>query len=125
MTNWICAAVICVIGLASPVMAQNNDSPPLPDWIRKNHLTWNPPSEGVVPDSKTAIIIAHAVWVAAFPNNLKQIGSEQQWEESLIATLKDNVWEVTRKSDGKGVGGGIFFYISKKDGRVVGIFLTQ
>jgi hypothetical protein len=101
------------------------DAQSLPSWIERHHLKWSPPPGGVVKDGKTAIIIAHAIWTSAYPERAKQIGTEANWESGMTATLSHDVWEVASRGDPHSVGGGLFIYVNKSDGRVLGIFLTQ
>jgi hypothetical protein len=60
----------------------NQSLPPSPTQSDK-------PKNGFVPDEKTAISIAVAVWVPMY--GAKQIESEKPYN----ATLKDGVWNVT------------------------------
>jgi hypothetical protein len=43
----------------------------------------------------------------------------------MAARLDGEVWEVSTKMQRGEIGGGLLFYISKRDARVLGIFLTQ
>jgi len=56
---------------------------------------------------------------------LAPIGDEQVWQSTMVAVLNDGVWEITNKVKTGEIGGALFIYISEKDGRVVGIYLTQ
>ena len=84
---------------------------------------WNPPTGGLVQRAKDAIAIARTVWIAAHPDT--PVGDEQAWEMSMAATLHGDTWEVAQKI-GPGVqGGGPIILISKTDGRIDGIYMTQ
>ena len=79
--------------------------------------------EGIVRDGRTAITIAHAVWSSLHPELRVD---ESVWQKNLVATLKDGVWKVTEPPLGRDeIGGEIWFLISQKDGRVMGIYMTQ
>lgn len=86
--------------------------------------TWQPPKNGVVRDGKAAITIAHTVWQSMNPG--LHISSDEDWQRHMIVSLHDGIWKVAEQPLGKNeIGGGIWFLISQKDGRVVGIHLTQ
>ena len=85
-------------------------------------LRWQPPTQGVVGDSRTAISIARAVWASTHPDSA--VGSDDIWQASSSATLKDGVWTVADKLDGR-IGGGSVVMIARRDGHVVGMYLTQ
>ena len=71
------------------------------------------PSNGFVPDEKTAIKIAEAVWIPIY-------GEHQiQSEKPFVASLKNGVWTV-EGSLPKGWDGGVAIAeISKRDGRIL------
>ena len=71
------------------------------------------PSNGFVPDEKTAIKIAEAVWIPIYGE--RQIQSEQPF----VASLKNGVWTV-EGSLPKGWDGGVAIAeIAKRDGRIL------
>ena len=73
------------------------------------------PKEGFVPDAKTAIRIAVAVWSPIYGE--KQIQREKPYK----AKLKNGVWFV-EGSLPKGWGGGVAYAsISKRDGRILDV----
>lgn len=79
-----------------------------------------PPPNGYVPDAKTAIRIAVAVWSPIYGE--KQIQSEKPFH----ASLKHGVWTVTGSLPGPPtVGGTALADISKQDGRVLLVFHTK
>lgn len=87
-------------------------------------IIWHPPKDGVVRDGETAIIIAHAIWASM--NHDTQISSEKIWEEQATSSLKDGIWLVQPKPFKNGeLGGGLHISISKRDGRIVGMYITQ
>ena len=72
------------------------------------------PPRGYVPDAKTAIRIAVAVWSPIYGE--KQIQSEKPFH----ASLKHGVWTVTGSLPSRAMAGGTALVdISKKDGRVL------
>lgn len=71
------------------------------------------PSQGLVPDARTAISIAVAVWTPIYGE--KQIASERPYR----ATLADGKWTVTGSLPKGWVGGTAVAVISKSDGRVL------
>jgi NTF2 fold immunity protein len=74
------------------------------------------PAQGYVPDEKTAIAIAVAVWLPIYGE--KQIESEKPFH----ATLKSGVWHVEGSLPKQFSRGGVVEAdISKDDGRIVRI----
>lgn len=71
------------------------------------------PPQGLVPDARTAISIAVAVWEPIYGE--KQIASERPYR----ATLADGKWTVTGSLPKGWVGGTAVAVISKSDGRVL------
>ena len=71
------------------------------------------PKDGFVPDEKTAIAIAVAVWLPIYGE--KQITSEKPFK----ATLKDGVWHVTGSLPKGWYGGVAEADISKENGRIL------
>jgi hypothetical protein len=71
------------------------------------------PPEGFVPNEKTAIRIAVAVWSPIY-------GEEKiEAEKPFVATLKNGVWMV-HGSLPKGLAGGVAIaQIAKRDGRIL------
>jgi hypothetical protein len=70
------------------------------------------PAQGLVPDAKTAIAIAVAIWTPIYGE--KQIASERPY----VASLADGKWTV-RGSLPKGWSGGVAVaVIAKSDGQV-------
>ena len=103
MKNLVTAAAICLVttsvfGEAEPTRGAVH--------------SFVPPS-GFVPDEKTAIRIALAIWEPIYGE--KQIASEKPYR----ATLKDGVWEVTGSLPGLIVGGSAVAEISKRDGTIL------
>lgn len=91
--------VIALLLLALPLSAQEHN-------VR--------PSQGLVPDSKTAIAIAVAVWTPIYGE--KKIASEKPYR----ATLADGKWTVTGSLPTKDwVGGVAIAVISKSDGQIL------
>ena len=71
------------------------------------------PSNGFIPDEKTAIKIAEAVWVPIY-------GEQQiQSEKPFVASLKNGVWTVEGSLPKGWVGGVAIAEISKRDGRIL------
>jgi hypothetical protein len=71
------------------------------------------PAGGYVPDAKTAIRIAVAVWEPIYGE--KQIGKQKPYQ----ATLTNGVWTVEGTFHGSGFGGVAVAEISKDDARVL------
>lgn len=81
------------------------------DW--KSDYTYMP-SEGYVPDAKTAKLIAEAIWIPIYSE--KQIESEKPFK----AVLKNDIWIVEGTYHSKAYfGGTAYIRISKKDGRIL------
>jgi hypothetical protein len=71
------------------------------------------PSKGFVPDEKTAMRIAEAVWSPIY-------GEEKiQSEKPFVASLKSGVWTVQGSLPKGWVGGVAIAEISKSDGRIL------
>jgi hypothetical protein len=115
------SALILTILLSSAYAA----TPGLPDWLNKAGANWQPPADGVVRDSRAAITIARAIWISTYPERAATTGDEAVWQSQMDATLHNGIWEVTKKMGPDDYGGSLFIYISKRDGRVVGIYITQ
>jgi hypothetical protein len=77
------------------------------------------PPAGYVPDQKTAVRIAVAVWEPIYGK--EQIATERPY----TAVLKDGVWNVSGSLPPSMLGGTAFAAISKKDGTVLNVFHTQ
>ena len=87
-----------LVTVAQPVSAQE-------DNIR--------PPQGLVPDAKTAISIAIAVWSPMYGE--EQIASEKPY----VATLSSGKWTVTGSLPKGWKGGVALAVISKSDGQVL------
>ena len=84
-----------------------------------NELRFDPPPKnGLVPDAKTAIAIAVAVWKARYGDALLH---HQRYE----AELRGDVWWVSTYLPKGALGGGVIAKISKKDGTVLGTTVTM
>lgn len=78
------------------------------------------PTRDVVPDSKTAIAAGRAFLLAYFH------GKHQPDSPGYDAELKGDVWTVWERLPCKiCLGGGPTLEMSKRDGRVLRIYLTQ
>lgn len=86
---------------------------------------WVPPAGGVVQSKKTAIAIARAVWLSMHPELEANIGSEEVWQTNMDAVLHGDTWEIATKMKPGELGGGLYIYISRHDGHVVDVRLTQ
>jgi hypothetical protein len=77
------------------------------------------PKDGLVPDARTAVAIAVAVWSPVYGE--KQIASEKPYN----AVLKNGQWAVTGSLPRGAVGGTATAIIAKEDGRVIKIYHTK
>ena len=77
------------------------------------------PKDGFVPDAKTAIKIAVAVWEPIY--GAAQIAREKPYH----ATLRDGVWTVTGSLAAWTLGGVAIAEISKQDGRILLVSHTK
>lgn len=85
---------------------------------------WQPPKEGIVRDGATAISIARLIWFSMHPK--LERSSEKAWQSGMVASLHDGVWRVQQRPlESDTIGGGLEIDISKHDGRVIAIYLTQ
>ena len=73
------------------------------------------PPQGLVPDAKTAIAIAVAVWTPIYGE--KEIASQKPY----LATLANGKWTVTGSLPKFWLGGTAIAVISKSDGQVLRI----
>jgi NTF2 fold immunity protein len=73
------------------------------------------PEPGFVPDEKTAIAIAVAVWLPIYGEKIIKN------EKPFVATLKDGVWHVTGSLPKNVCGGVAVAEISKDDARILRI----
>ncbi|MYM84014.1 hypothetical protein GTP44_18915 [Duganella sp. FT50W] len=77
------------------------------------------PKDGMVPDARTAIAIAIAIWTPVYGE--KEIAAGKPYQ----AVLKNGRWTVTG-SVPTGWGGGVATaVIAKRDGRVISIYHTK
>lgn len=77
------------------------------------------PTAGMVPDARTAIAIAVAVWSPVYGE--KEIASEKPYQ----AVLTNGRWTVTGSVPNGWVGGVATAVIDKRDGRVIKIYHTK
>ena len=77
------------------------------------------PRGGYVPDAKTALRIAVAVWSPIYGE--KPIEGEKPFR----ATLKNGVWTVTGSLPPGFVGGVATARIAQRDGRILGVIHTK
>ena len=73
------------------------------------------PKEGFVPDERTAIAIAVAVWTPIYGE--KQIAGEKPY----VATLKDGIWTVEGSLPKGWTGGVAIAEIAQSDGRIIAV----
>lgn len=88
-------------------------------------IVWSPPVGGVVRDARAAVAIARIIWLSIHPELEAKIGSEAVWLEHMHAELYGDIWEVATKMKRGEIGGGLYIHISRTDGRIVDIQLTQ
>jgi hypothetical protein len=77
------------------------------------------PSAGFVPDDKTAIAIAVAVWSPIFGS--KTIAREKPYH----AELKEGVWHVFGSIPSNEQGGTAEVLIAQRDGKILSVFHSQ
>jgi NTF2 fold immunity protein len=107
----ILAAVALVVGCNRNRLASNRSVAVSDRQTQSNTLK---PKDGYVPDEKTAIAIASAVWSPVF-------GSDRiEDQKPITANLQNGVWVVTGRN-GMGFDGHSTFValISADDGRVI------
>jgi hypothetical protein len=68
--------------------------------------------ESCVPDDKTAIKIAEAVWLAKYDDSIIK-------NKPYDVSLKDGVWTVRSIATKGHTGGGGYIEISREDGRII------
>jgi hypothetical protein len=98
--TWICLAYFCLVGFAASLSAQS----------QKHNVI---PKNGYVPDAKTAIRIAVAVWSPIYGE--KHI----QGKKPFKAKLHKGVWIVEGSLPKGWIGGVPVAEIAKKDGRII------
>jgi hypothetical protein len=87
------------------------------------HLEYNIPSNGIVPDEKTAIKIAEAISLPIFGENIKDY-------KPFHAELRsDSIWHVygfpKESFNTIQLGGAPEFDIQKKDGKILNVILSR
>jgi hypothetical protein len=94
------------------------------ECVRKlsDAVGWVPPPEGVVQNASDAVRIAHIAWSSI---NREARISESRWSRSMKASLAGNVWKVSRRRPADTMGGDLIISISKCDGRILDVLLTQ
>ena len=83
--------------------------------LAENILPGFKPKDGFVPDEKTAIAIAVAVWSPVYGEK------EIQAEKPYRAILKNGIWHIEGTLPEATPGGVAVAEISKEDGRVIGV----
>ncbi len=73
------------------------------------------PDAGYVPDKRTAIAIAKAVWIPIYG------AAHVQTQEPVVATLRGDIWHVRGSLPEDSVGGVAEARISKRDGRILAV----
>lgn len=86
---------------------------------------WSPPVGGVVRDGKAAISIARAVYFSMSPELSGQGGTEEIWQNNMVARLEGDVWVVETPSDPNKLSDGVRILLSKIDARIVGFYRWQ
>lgn len=85
-----------------------------------------PARHDVVRTPDDAIRLARIYWFSALGTKPDKIPEENAWLSSMQAHLAGDTWEVTaRDVDKTTVGGAIFISVSRHDGRLLGLHLTQ
>jgi hypothetical protein len=92
---------------------------------RSKPVDWSPPVGGVVRDGKAAISIACAVYFSMRPELSGQNGTEEIWQNSMIARLEGDVWVVETPTDPNKFSDGVRILLSKLDARIVGFYVWQ
>jgi hypothetical protein len=77
------------------------------------------PAAGYVPDEKTAIAVAVAIWNAQYGE--KEIAAQKPYEAKLDA----GIWHVMGSLPPEVLGGVANAEISKADGRIISVWHTQ
>ena len=70
------------------------------------------PKAGFVPDAKTAIKIAEAIWIPIYGEHIYK-------EKPYTVRLKKGVWSVEGSLPGESKGGVAFILIQKSDGKIL------
>jgi hypothetical protein len=77
------------------------------------------PKNGLVPDAKTAIKIAVAIWEPIY--GIKHVAQEAPFH----AVLKTDVWTVTGSVPRGKLGGQLLAVVAKKDGRIIKVYHSK
>ncbi|MBL9187195.1 MAG: YbbC/YhhH family protein [Opitutaceae bacterium] len=86
--------------------------------ITVTEMVWKPKG-GFVPDEKTAIAIAVAVWNPIYGE--KEIADQKPY----TATLEDGLWRVEGTLPPDRLGGVAYAVLAKEDGKVLSVWHTQ
>lgn len=84
---------------------------------------WEPPRKGIVTNAVDALDIARMAWIAVNP--VAKTITLDEWRKSWKASLDGNVWEVDQSRRPDTIGGDVIISISRCDGRILNILLTQ
>jgi len=90
---------------------------------QKGASGWEPPANGIITNASDALKIGYIAWASVNPKARES--SESKWERNMKAVLADHVWKVSMKRAADAIGGDLIISISKCDGRVLDIVLTQ
>lgn len=113
MKNFLCAVLngcIAATLIWSTTYAQPSKAEQISKYV---------PKDGFVPDAKTAIRIAVAVWSPIYGE--KKIQREKPYK----AKLKNGVWLVEGSLPKGYLGGVAYASISKRDGRILNVIHTK
>jgi hypothetical protein len=85
--------------------------------------SWYSPPNGVVPDPQSAIDIARIAWSPINPRAASV--KKHIWDKYMTASLDQDVWTVTQKEVLDQIGGRLIIQISRCNGRVMDVRITQ
>ncbi len=104
-------AIVVFLCLSSSFITPNYNT----DSIKDEYI----PKDGFVPDAKTAIKIAEAIW---FPIYGREIYSRKPFKAKLI---NEHIWQVEGTLPAKYDGGVPYAEIEKKDCRIIKIYHSK
>ncbi len=110
------------VNMSMSTVTQPSTDLEFPKWIRDATNGWSPRADGEV---RTAEAASDLAWVMIDSQN-KVHTTRAQWQKSFTADLEGDVWVVhQRLMPHPPLGAGPMVFISRKDGRLLGVYVDQ
>jgi NTF2 fold immunity protein of polymorphic toxin system component len=109
--SWLLFPFLLVVSLGVSSCRSTETLPPIKSQYD--------PQQGYIPDSRTAIAVAEAVWTPFYGRELVEA------ERPFSAILQDGIWLVKGTLPKNMSGGTLIVRIAKKDGRIISMLHGQ